>query len=528
MAKRKNNHNNHRKHSGKNGMYVKAYDDYDYKRDEELFNRAEQYGDVSMIDLTSFKRLLLNDICTNSEIINTGYIGDVRLEDVVEALRHPHRNWRILVAASEKLMKVSPHYYRLNSLYSNMALFCWGVDLYDVKDNVNVSALKEQYGKLAAKLEAMNLKHEFSKIMKYLPYQDMYCGLIMENTTDFFIQRIRLDSCELYQVQDGLFNFRMNLGAIKENELGAYPSYVQKAYENFINGKGPMWYIPPADKQICIKLNSQWLHPYPLLISIVQDILDLDIYKKLKLQSARTDNYKAIMIQVPIDESQVDKPLLTPDTLGIFAEINRENMSDDIGMIHTLGSKAEAISFKDSNNTTNNVSDAIDELYSATGQTHELYDGSSSGTAVTFSVENTSGFVYGVYRQFERWVNRYIKMRRFNKPTHKFFFYLLDMTIFNRDNVSKRYKEAVSLGATVIDKWMASIDMTPSRMLGSTITHNDIFDFYNNFKPLATSYNGAISASSDNDNGGRPTAEDRGETLSEEGEKTRDGEKNDR
>lgn len=522
MAKRKNNHNKNKKRT-----YVEAYSKQDYQRDEELFSNAEKSGDVSKIDITSFKRLLLNDICVNSEIINTGCIGDVKLEDVHRALMHPYANWRVLVAASEKLMKISPHYYRLNSLYSNMALFCWGIDLYDVKDNANVATIKEQYGKLAAKLETMNLKHEFSKIMKYLPYQDIYCGLIMENTTDFFIQRIRLDSCELYQVQDGMFNFRMNLSAIKENELGAYPNYVQKAYDSFINGNGQMWYVPPADKQICIKMNSQWLHPYPLLISIVQDILDLDVYKKLKLQSARTDNYKAIMIQVPIDESQVDKPLLTPDTLGIFAEINRENMSDDIGMIHTLGSGAEAISFKDSTNTTNNVSDAIDELYSATGQTHELYDGSSSGTAVTFSVENTSGFVYGVYRQFERWTNRYIKTRRFNKPTHKFYFYLLDMTIFNRDTVTSRYKDAVSLGATVIDKWMASIDMTPSRMMGSFITHNDIFDFYNNFKPLATSYNGAVVQAS-SDEGGRPTAEERGETLSEEGEKTRDGEKNDR
>ena len=33
-----------------------------------------------------------------------------------------------------------------------------------------------------------------------------------------------------------------------------------------------------------------------------KDILDLDIYKKLKLQSARTDNYKAIAVEVPIDE----------------------------------------------------------------------------------------------------------------------------------------------------------------------------------------------------------------------------------
>ena len=523
MARKRNN----KAKKSANSEFISVYGEQDYKRDERSFENVERHGDISKLDLSAFKRLMLNDLCMNSEILNTGYIGDIKLDQVHKALMNPYRDWKILLAASEKLMKISPHYYRLNSLYSNMALFCWWVDLYDVKDNANVSTIKEQYSKLAAKLEGMNLKHEFSKIMKCLPYQDVYCGLVAETSTDFFFQRIRFDSCELYQVQDGLYNFRMNLGAIKAKEIGAYPDYVQKAYVDFIEGKAQMWYVPPADKQICIKMNSQWQHPYPILISLIQDILDLDVYKKLKLQSARTDNYKAIMIQVPIDTEQVDKPLLTPETLGVFADINRENMSDDIGMIHTLGSGAEAISFKDSTNTTNNVSDAVDEIYNASGQTKEFYNGSSSGTAVTFSAENDSGFVYGIYRQLERWVNRYIKLRRFNKSTHKFYFYLLDITIFNRDNVSKRYREAVALGATVIDKWMASLDITPSRMLGSFVTHNDIFDFYNNFRPLATSYNGSASETGSGE-AGRPTASDKGEILSEEGEKTADGEKNDR
>ena len=280
------------------------------------------------------------------------------------------------------------------------------------------------------------------------------------------------------------------------------------------------WYTPPADKQICIKLNSQWAFPYPILIGLIKDLLDLDTYKKLKLQSARTDNYKAIAVQVPIDETSVDKPLLTPETLGIFAEINRESMTDDIGLLHTLGSSATPISFKDSNNTRNNVSDAVDEIYNSAGITKELYNGSSSGTAVTFSVENDSGYVYGIYRQLERWVNRFIKARNYNKSAYKFFFYLLDVTIFNRDNVSTRYKEAASLGVSCIDKWCATLDMTPSRTLGSFTLHKDIFDFQNNFIPLASAFN------SSTDEGGRPTNASQGKTLDVSGEKTADADSN--
>ncbi len=501
---------------------VPIYTESDYKNDSDNFNKSIENG---KLDLSSFQRLMIRDICTNTSIIETGCIGDVSLKDVELALKYPKRGWRILLQASSELMRVSPHYFRMNNLYSNMALFCWWIDLYDVKENAKVETIKKNYSALAAKLESMNLKHEFSKIMKVIPYQDIYCGLVFENQSDFFFQQMDYKICELYQIEDGLYNFRMDLTGIKAQNLSAYPDYVQKAYLEYIDGvkmgaQKSQWYEPPSDKQICLKLNSQWTFPYPILIGLIKDILDLDVYKKLKLQSARTDNYKAIAVEVPIDENTVDKPLLTPETLGIFAEINRESMTDDIGLLHTLGSNATPISFKDSSNTRNNVSDAIDELYNSSGITKELYNGSSSGTAVTLSIENDSGFIYGLYRQFERWINRFIKVRKYNKPAFKFFFYLVDVTIFNRDNVSKRYKEAVSLGVSCIDKWCATLDMTPSRTLGSFVLHKDIFDFQNNFVPLTSSFN-----SSSNETG-RPTNASQGETLDVSGEKTANADSN--
>lgn len=499
---------------------VSIYTKADYKNDQSRFNKSAKDG---KLDLSAFQRLMINDVCRNTSIIENGCIGDINMKDIEIALKYPKQGWKILCELSSQLMRISPHYFRMNNLYSNMALFCWWIDLYDVKENVKVDNIKKTYSALAAKLENMNLKHEFSKIMKVIPYQDVYCGLVFENQSDFFFQQINYNICELYQIQDGLYNFRIDLTKIDATNLDAYPDYVQQAYVDYrdFTKQGiatSQWYEPPADKQICLKLNSQWTFPYPILIGLIKDILDLDVYKKLKLQSARTDNYKAIAVEVPIDENTVDKPLLTPETLGIFAEINRESMTDDIGLLHTLGSDATPISFKDSSNTRNNVSDAVDEIYNSSGISKELYNGSSSGTAVTFSIENDSGFVYGLYRQFERWINRFIKIRKYNKPAFKFFFYLLDVTIFNRDNVSKRYKEAVSLGVTVIDKWLATLDMTPSRTLGSFISHKDIFDFQNNFVPLKSSFN----SSEDDGGAGRPSAQSKGETLDESGEKTKD------
>lgn len=510
----------------KRTVRVPIYTESDYKKDKSNFDKSINNN---QLNLSTFHRLMTHDLCMHTSVIENGCIGDISLKEIELALKYPKQGWKILLSLSETLMRVSPHYFRMNNLYSNMALFCWWIDLYDVKDSAKVENIKKSYSSLAAKLESMNLKHEFSKIMKVIPYQDIYCGLVFENQTDFFFQQIDYKICELYQIQDGLYNFRIDLSKIDAKNINAYPVYVQQALIDFRdsvkNGnKISQWYEPPADKQICLKLNSQWIFPYPLLIGLIKDILDLDTYKKLKLQSARTDNYKAIAVEVPIDENTVDKPLLTPETLGIFAEINRESMTDDIGLLHTLGSNATPISFKDSSNTRNNVGDSVDEIYNSSGISKELYNGSSSATALTFSIENDSGFIYSLYRQFERWCNRFIKIRKYNKTAYKFLFYLVDVTIFNRDNVSKRYREAVSLGVTCIDRYLATLDMSPSRTLGSFVTHHDIFDFNNNFIPLQTSYNSSIDSAKT----GRPTNESKGELLDEAGEKTKDTEGNDR
>lgn len=491
------------------------YNKSDYQLDEDNFIKS--VSENKPLDWSGFKRLMIHDLCVNN-IIETYRCGNYSLEEINNALENPNNMSQVLVSTSDFLMRISPHYNRLNTYFSNMALFSWGVDLYDVKDTSNEDILKKQYFALASQFEKMNISHEFSKIMKVLPYQDVFYGVVLENSSDFFIQQLDSRMCKLSQVQDGLYNFKINLSSINPINIGAYPEYIQRSYIKFQNGEISNYYSPPADKQICIKLNSHLTYPYPMLINIVRDVFDLDTYKKLKLQSARTDNYKAIMVQVPIDETTIDKPLLTPATLEVFAELNKESMSDDIGLIHTIGSKGEAVSFKDSNNSRNNVSDATDDIYNSGGVSKEMFNGSSSGTALTNSIENDSGLVYSIYRQYERWANRYIKIHKYNKPNYKFSFFLLDITIYNRDKVIDRYLKSCQYGAYLIPQWLAALGLTPSKIEGARILQQTVFKFHENMKPLSSSYTQGTAKQA-----GAPLKDE----LTDSGEKTRDTNAND-
>ena len=171
--------NRQQRKNKKDTVNAVIYNQSDFQKDEKNFSMME--NGRSDMDWSTFSRLMINDICTNSNILEDGYIGDYKIEDIELALKNPKIGWRILLYVSQKLMLISPHYYRLNNFFSNMALFCWWVDLYGVKDSANIDIVKKNYGTLTEKLENMNLKHEFSKIMKVLPYQDIFCGVIVEN-----------------------------------------------------------------------------------------------------------------------------------------------------------------------------------------------------------------------------------------------------------------------------------------------------------------------------------------------------------
>lgn len=487
-------------------------------KDEKSLERTEQ--GKSPLDLSAFRRLMVSDLCAKTDVIKTSRIGSYSLDMIEQALANPETYPQVLVNTSRYLMGVSSFYMRLNQYFAKMGLFHYIIDTYDVRMPINDSMLaryREDYQKLQSQLEKMNLRHEFSKIMSVLPSEDLFCGVIFEDSTDFFIWRVPATLCKIAQIQDGVYNFKIALSGINALDIGEYPISIQQAFLAYKNNEDYLdgWYIPPADKQICIKLNETCLYPLPLMIMLVKDIFDIDTYKKLKLQKARVDNYKAIVIEIPIDKSSVDKPLLTEETITVFAEMNKANMPDDVGLIHTLGA-AEAISFKDNTNNTNNLSDAIGNLYDGAGVPSTVFNGGTSSSALKLSIETDAAIIYGVYRQFERYMNRFIKLRKFNRTNYKFSFRIQDSTVYNRDTVTDAYLKAAEHGLPFKMDYAVSLGLSQNRVMGNLFSENEALELHNHLIPLPTSY------TMSSDDVGRPTNESQGRELTESGEQTRD------
>ena len=494
------------------------YSEKDYRKDKSNFSLAEK--GKRPFDLSSFKRLMVHDLVTNTDVLRTYRIGNYPIEKIHEALERPMNHPNMLIDVSNYLMGVSTFYMRLCNYFGKMGLFHYNIDVYDVKEDRLQSkdaqlAFQSSYWNVCGEFEKVNFRHEMSKIMSVLPVEDAYYGLIFEDSTDFFIHKLNPSMCRICQVQDGVYNFKMNLTGIDPLLIGSYPEYVQRAYLEFRDGKAYQngWYIPPADRQVCFKLNESTIYPVPLLLALAGDIMDLDIYKQLKLQKARVDNYKAIVIEIPIDKDAVDKPLLTDETLSFFAELNRENMPDDLGLIHAPGT-AEAVSFKDNANSTNNLSDAVKNIYDNAGVPAQIFADSTSSAALKLALENDAAIIYAFYRQCERYFTRFIKLRKYNKTAYKFALRIQDSTVFNRYDVADAMLKASQNGLPFKIDYGVALGKTPSRIIGALFLENDVLKMHERLIPLATSYTSAGDEIS-----GRPTNESLGEDIGDEQDK---------
>ena len=199
--------------------------------------------------------------------------------------------------------------------------------------------------------------------------------------------------------------------------------------------------------------------------------------------------------------------------------MNRANMPDDVGLIHTLGN-AEAISFKDNTNNTNNLSDAIENLYDASGVPSSLFNGSNVSSSMKLAIETDAAIIYRFYRQLERYMNRFIKLRKYNRVNYKFAFRIQDSTVYNRDVVTDTYLKAAEHGLPFKLDYAVSLGVSQNRIIGNLFAENVALELHNRLIPLPTSY------TMSSEDVGRPTNESQGKSLTESGEQTSDTDQN--
>ena len=159
----------------------------------------------------------------------------------------------------------------------------------------------------------------------------------------------------------------------------------------------------------------------------------------------------------------------------------------------------------------NNLQDAIQNLFDNTGFSKLIFSGADNSTALSYSVLNDSTKLFGLYRQFEKIINKKLK----EKFGGKWLIDILNMTEFSKKDTIDQLLKLASASVPVKTKLCASVGMTPMEVMGADILENNILNLSESWKPLSIS-----STQSGDSESGRPQKDD--SDISESGQQTRE------
>lgn len=492
------------------------------KNVSHMTNKSEAYTHL-------FSKLSKNGVIVDSKINNSfkKHLYGYTSSQVAMYLENPSRYEKELRAVSNFLVQTELHYWRTVMYMTTLARIVPIVIPNNINDiGVNDEAIKKLYFDAVKRLEYMNVKHEFGKIINRMFIEDVFYGIECETSNNqYYIKRLDPDYCRISSISDGCFNFEFDLSYFSKDSTGdvfkgycsIYPEfkYLMETYK-----KRPCedtrWVEIKPSKSICMKLQESLDYSIPPFVASFDDLTDINDYKTLKKNSENVGNFKLIGLQIPLNSKsgKVDDFLVDSGTAAAFYEMMAENLPDGVGAFLTPMIPKE-IEFDSSANDQDSVNKAVKSYYDTTGINNMLFSSSDTTGGLAYSTKTDEMLLIGsggVYRQLERWLNRKFKLLFHGDVTIQ----LLDVTGWNIDQKKDEYLKAAQYGVPCRVQLSALMGESQSDMVMLNHLENNILKLTDKWIPLSSSHTASA---------GRPASSDT--ELSDSAERARDNSQND-
>ena len=445
-------------------------------------------------------------------------------EDIIKYLKSPEQYSKELRNASIYLYEVSSQYRRLIEYFAKLYTFDYIIVPYDIiPSKVNKKSFEKSYYNTINYLQQMNLKHEIVRINTICYREDVFYGYIREDKNTFYIHQLSPDYCKITSVVDACFMYSFDFSYFDtyKDDLENYGDEFKKKYKAYQNDRDLKWQQLDQEKQFCIKATES-VYPTPILpfagvLEYIYRILD---YADLQQAREELENYKIIGLKIPFDQSSGETQL----DLDLAKDFYKQLCSV---LPASVGAFITPMDFKDISFERSNAADsdltvnATKDFWNSAGVSAILFGEANNSSTVKVSIQADVAYAAGLIRQIERNVNRILK---YKSSTVRFKINVLPTTLYNQQDMNSLYLKNAQAGIPCKSMVAASLGENPSDISGISYLENDFFNLAENWKPLQTSY--TQSAKSSESSGGRPTNEEKGETLTESGEATQKAESN--
>ena len=446
-------------------------------------------------------------------------------------------NQKNLRKLSNYLYTVSHVYRRLiNFKASQIELKSWVVyPNITSEDKVDTTSILENYEKVNKYIHSMNMESQIRKCMLRAWKDDVVYGFCYgdpENDGEFFIHLLDPDYCKIssQHYHNGVLNFAFDLSFFDSSSnayyLEVYDPIFKKLYNKYQADTSQRWAELPIEKTICLKINLENLdYPLPPLSGLLDGIINLADLQAVQDLKDELEAYKLIYAKIntipgtkDVDDFEIDLNLA-----NAFYEKLQSAIPDNINMALSP-MELKSIDFNTNNaNDVNIISEAYENIINANGGIVLNQNKITNSASFKLALQFDSMDAMAPVTQINAWINLWLINHL--GETGMVVEYSDVSPYFVNDKIDQLLKLA-QYGLPVKLELASLASTNPVKERGMSLME-DILGLGTTAwsKPLVSS--NVQSGNADNGDGseGRPTSDG---PLSDEGENTRDGNKNDK
>lgn len=441
-------------------------------------------------------------------------------EKIAEYLKDPYRYEKELRNAVVYLYGASAHFRRLIQYFVALNSLSYVVSPCKIDTaTANPASIRRNYKRVLNLLSGMNIKDQIEKILTVAMREDVFYGTLWETTDSTIVQQLPSDFCAVAVVEDNVLNVSFDFSYFDQNPtvLLLYPPEFSVKYELYkTDTMNLRWQELDAPNSFAIKCNKDILaYAMPPFAGILREIYDLEDYKDLKKSKEELENYALLVMHLGIDDNG-DWKMELPKAKEFYHNLD-EVLPEEIGSVLSP-MPIDKISFERTHTgETDAVADAEQNLFSSAGVSSLLFNNTkASANALNLSIKVDQAFTYSIVKSIETMLNRFIKRHSYGKYFKMTF---LDVSPFNRKEMSDAYLKAFTYGAPTISYYCAANGINQDEMDCLMFLEDEVLQLKDRFRPPANS--AQLGATEESDATGRPRKDI--DELSDEGEAWQEG-----
>lgn len=439
-------------------------------------------------------------------------------DQIATFIKDPARNEKALRDAMVYIYNASPHFRRIIQYLAGLSLFQYIVEPHRLDPTTaKPDTVRKQWQRTVNLVSTMDIKAQFPDILTVCLREDTYYGTIWTAADSITLQQLPSDYCTISSIEGNVFNvsFDFSYFNVYSEYLDLYPPEFTTKYRAYQSNTTELrWQELDSPNSFAIKANSEVpSYSIPPFSGILEDIYNLQDYKALQMTKTELENIA--MLIVKLGKNKEDNWEIDFDKAIEYVQQIAREVPEEVGVAFSP-MQIDKISFDKAGQANDDrILRAEEAIYSSGGVPSNVFNSdSSSSQALQQAIRSDQSMTYGLVKKIEAALNRYLLYQSFSK---NFRIKFLDTSRYNVDDCIDRYYKACTVGSSAISLYHAALDIDQNEMQGLLFLESDILGLSDKLVPLKTSH-------TQSGKGGRPEKD--ADELTDEGEKSKEGEKN--